>query len=77
MSEENENIQVSGIESKLTRITLIIVTVLLIFVGPTYIPYLMANILGIEYFVSIGVGAILFIIGIIMLIYLIRKKVVT
>jgi hypothetical protein len=77
MTEDNENIEVSGIESKSTKIALTIVSVLLLFIGPTYIPYLLANQLGVDYFVSIGLGAVLFIVGLVLLIYLIRKKVIT
>jgi len=75
--ENNENVEVSGIESKFTRIALTIVTVFLIFIGPTYIPYLLANVLGMEYVASIGIGVVLFILGIVMLFFLVRKKVVT
>jgi hypothetical protein len=77
MMEENENVEVSGIESKFTRIALTLVAVVLIFVGPTYIPYLMVNVVGVEYVASIGVGFVLFILGLVLLFFLIRKKVVT
>ncbi|HTY75632.1 MAG TPA: hypothetical protein VMD05_08720 [Candidatus Nanoarchaeia archaeon] len=79
MTENNEveNEQVSGIESKFNRIALTVVAVLLIFVGPTYVPYVMADVLGLEYFVSIGIGVVLLIVGLVMLIYLIRKKAIT
>ncbi|MGD6807409.1 MAG: hypothetical protein ACQCN4_10685 [Candidatus Bathyarchaeia archaeon] len=74
---EVENMEVSGIESKFTKVALTIVAVLLLFVGPTYIPYLMSDVAKIDYFASIGVGALLFIVGLVMLVYLIRKKVIT
>jgi hypothetical protein len=77
MTEDNEEIQVSGIESKFSRVTLTIVSVLLIFIGPTYIPYLLADTLKLEYFASIGIGLVLFIVGLLMLVYLIRKKVIS
>ena len=79
MTQDNEDMEVSGtfLESKFNRVITLIISVLLIFIGPTYIPYLMANILGIDYFVSIGVGLVLFIVGLVVLVYLIRKKVVT
>ena len=77
MTKDYENNEVSGIESKFNRITLTIVAVLLIFVGPTYIPYLLSSVIGIEYFLSIGLGTLLFITGLVVLIYLIRKKVIT
>jgi len=75
-NEELENVEVSGIPSKFNRVALMIVAVLLIFVGPTYIPYLMVG-AGIEYFASIGIGLVLFIVGLVLLVYLIRKKVIT
>jgi hypothetical protein len=77
MTKDNEEIQVSGIESKFSRVTLTIVSVLLIFIGPTYIPYLLADILKLEYMASIGIGLVLFIVGLLMLVYLIRKKVIS
>jgi hypothetical protein len=73
---ENENIQFSGINSKFVKVALTIVSVFLIFVGPTYIPYLLSDVLKLDYIASIGVGAILFILGIAVLVYLIRKKVI-
>jgi hypothetical protein len=77
MMENNEEIQVSGIESKFTKVTLTIVAVLLIFIGPTYIPYLLADVLKLEYFAAIGIGLVLFIVGLVMMVYLIRKKAIT
>ena len=77
MTQTNEDVEVSGLESKSTRITLTLLSVILVFVGPTYVPYLLANILHLEYFVSIGIGLVLFILGLGMIIYLIRKKVIT
>lgn len=73
---QTENLQVSGMDSKFSKIALTLVTVLLIFAGPTYVPYLLTSV-GLEYFASIGLGLVLFIVGLAMLIYLIRKKVIT
>ena len=36
MTENEENVNVTGIYSKFWRITLVILSMLLIFVGPTY-----------------------------------------
>lgn len=77
MTENNDNVEVSGMESKFNRIALTVVAVLLIFIGPTYVPYLLANVLGLEYFASLGIGLVLFVLGIIMLLFLIRRRVVT
>ena len=74
--DKNENVQVSGIDSKFMKVALTVVAVFLIFVGPTYIPYLLSDILKVDYIVSITVGAVLFIAGLLMLVYLIKKKVI-
>ena len=76
MTENNENVQVSGLDSKFMKLVLTVVAVFLIFVGPTYIPYLLSDILKVDYIVSIVVGGLLFIVGLVMLVYLIRKKVI-
>ena len=74
---DKEDLKVTGIYGKFWRITLVIVSMLLIFVGPTYVPYLMANILKIDYFISIGAGFLLFIVGMVFMLFLIRKKLIT
>ncbi len=76
MTENNENVQVSGFESKFVKVAMTIVAVFLIFIGPTYIPYLLSDVLKVDYIASIAIGAVLFIIGLVVLIYLIRKKVI-
>jgi len=76
MTEDNENVQVSGFDSKFMKVTMTIVAVFLIFIGPTYIPFLMSDVLKADYIASIGIGAVLFVVGLVVLIYLIRKKVI-
>jgi FtsH-binding integral membrane protein len=63
------------INSKFMRTTLLIVSVLLIFAGPTYVPYVLTS-LNINYWASILVGLVLLIVGLVLLWFLIRKKVV-
>ena len=77
MTENEENVNVTGIYSKFWRITLVVLSMLLIFVGPTYVPYVMVHILKIDYFASIGAGIILFIVGMVFMLFLIRKKLIT
>jgi hypothetical protein len=77
MTENEENINVTGIYSKFWRIALVVLSMLLIFVGPAYVPYVMANVLKINYFASIGTGIILFIVGMVFMLFLIRKKLIT
>ena len=59
MTENEENDNVTGIYSKFWRITLVVVSMLLIFVGPTYGTYALVKVAKIHYFVSIGIGLIL------------------
>jgi hypothetical protein len=76
MTENEENVNVGGIYSKFWRITLVVISVLLIFAGPTYVPYAMTK-LNLDYVASIGAGFILFIIGILFMLLLVRKKIIT
>jgi len=64
------------VTSKFWRVTLMIVAVLLIFAGPTYVPYFFIDILKVNYFVAITVGFVLLILGLVLMVYLIRKKVI-
>ena len=77
MTDIEENVNVGGMYSKFWRVTFIIVSMLLIFVGPTYVPYLMANHLNIDYIASVGVGFVLFVVGIAFMLFLVRKKIIT
>jgi uncharacterized membrane protein HdeD (DUF308 family) len=60
--------------SKFWRTTLLIVAVLLIFAGPTYVPYVMTDILDVSYVASVFVGLVLLIVGLLLLWFLVRKK---
>ena len=77
MTENEENVNVTGIYSKFWRITLVVLSMLLIFVGPTYGTYAMVKLLKIPYFASIGAGIILFAVGMVLMLFLIRKKLIT
>ena len=76
---ENQETTTSGmidLDSKFWRTTLFIVSVLLIFAGPTYVPYVLNGILNLNYIASLVVGIVLLTAGLIMMWYLIRKKVI-
>jgi hypothetical protein len=62
--------------SKFTKIAFIIVSMLLIFVGPTYVPYVLTQV-NIDYAASAGVGTVLFIVGLAFMWFLVKKKVIT
>jgi uncharacterized membrane protein len=76
MTEINEeNIELQAGESKLTRVVLTLVTMLLIFAGPTYGAWVLSDVIGQTG--AIVIGFVLFVVGIVMLVYLIRKKIIT
>ena len=77
MTKDEENVSVTGIYSKFWRITLVIVSMILIFAGPTYVPYAMSDVLNMGYLTSIGVGFALFVAGMLLMLFLIRKKLIT
>jgi xanthine/uracil permease len=76
MTENNESVQASGLDSKFMKVALTIVSVLLMFGGAIYVPYLLSDIIHVDYVVSNVVGILLFIVGLGMIVFLIRKKVI-
>ena len=74
----SENVSVGGFDmsSKFWRVFLILVTVFLIFAGPTYISYLLSNILKIDYIAAIVTGLVLFLAGLGLMVFLVRKKII-
>ena len=75
MTETEENLN-AGMYSKFTKISFVIISMLLIFAGPTYVPYLMERV-NVNGFVSAGIGAVLFIVGMAFMLYLVKKKIIT
>ena len=73
-NDENNKIGPFDLNSKFIRVILIIVSVFLIFAGPTYVSYLLADV---NYVLSVASGFALFIAGLILMFFLIRKKVFT
>jgi capsule polysaccharide export protein KpsE/RkpR len=76
-NNENNNVGRFDISSKFWRIFLVIVAVFLIFAGPTYVSYLLFDVLNVNYVVSVVSGFALFIVGLLLMGFLIRKKIVT
>jgi hypothetical protein len=76
MVENDESIGYS-MESKFMRVLLIIVAVLLLFAGPTYVPYVLSSVLSLSSVVSIAAGFALFIVGLFLVMFLVRKKIIT
>ena len=75
MTETEENMNVDVTYSKFTRVAFVVISMLLIFAGPTYVPYAMGQ-LNVDGYVTAGVGALLFIAGLAFMMFLIKKKVI-
>jgi len=76
-NDENNSVGRFDVSSKFMRVLLVIVTALLIFAGPTYFSYLLFDVLNVSYIASIAAGFALFIAGLLLMLFLIRKKVIT
>jgi cytochrome c oxidase assembly factor CtaG len=76
-NNENDNVGRFDVSSKFWRVFLVIVTALLMFVGPAYIPYLLFDALKVNYIASIVTGIALFIAGLFLMWFLVRKKIIT
>ncbi len=76
-NDESNDVGKFDVSSKFWRVLLVIVAVFLIFAGPTYISYLLFDILNVNYFASIVAGFALFIVGLFLMWFLIRKKIIT
>jgi len=75
-NDENDNVGRLDINSKFIRVFLVLVAVVLIFVGPTYVSYLLFDVLKVNYVVSIALGTALFIAGLLLMWFLVRKKII-
>ena len=74
---ENEEIKAadkSFVASKFGKVLLTIVSVFLVFAGPTYVIYGLTIILKLNLGASFAIGFVLFFIGLIMMLYLVQKK---
>ncbi|MCS7114613.1 MAG: hypothetical protein RMJ15_10435 [Nitrososphaerota archaeon] len=65
------------LNAKFWRVTLIILMALLIFAGPTYVVYVLSQVLELNHYVSVISGFILFIAGLALMGFLIKQKVIS
>jgi hypothetical protein len=65
------------LSSKFWKTFLIVLAVFLTFAGPTYVVYALLNVLKVNYFVSMSLGFALFIVGSVLIWYLIRRKIIS
>ncbi len=73
---ENKRSSMLDLDSKFWRTTLLLLAAVLIFIGPTYVPLEMTDLLKIDYVVSIVTGGVLLVVGLLLLWFLVRKKVI-
>ena len=76
-NEENTTAETGLLSSKFWRTLLIVLSVFLIFAGPTYVIYGLAVLLNINLLASFLTGFILFAAGLALMWYLVRHKVIT
>jgi len=75
-NDENDNVGRFDVSSKFLRVLLVIVAVVLIFAGPTYVSYLLFDVLNVNYVASVVSEFALFIAGLLLMWFLIRKKII-
>ncbi len=63
--------------SKFWKIFLTVLAAFLTFAGPTYMVYVLTNILKIDFFVSMASGIVSFVAGLALILYLIKKKIIS
>ncbi len=79
MTEENQETKtgIVDLNSKFWRTFLVIFAALLIFAGPTYLVVILIHDIGVNYFASMVAGFAVFVVGLLLMGYLIRKKIIT
>ncbi len=78
MKSSSESTSVGGFDlsSKFMRVFLVLVAALLVFAGPTYVPYVLTEVLKVSQAASMVFGFALLIVGLALIWYLIRKKII-
>jgi hypothetical protein len=66
-----------NLSSKSLKTFLVVLAAFLTFAGPTYVPYVLLNVLEINYAVSMAFGFALFVVGLVLMWYLIKRKVIS
>jgi len=66
-----------NLSSKFRKIFLVVVAAFLTFAGPTYVVYVLVNVLDFDYLLSMVSGLAFFIVGLVLIWYLIRNKVLS
>jgi divalent metal cation (Fe/Co/Zn/Cd) transporter len=74
MTQNQDN---SFVYSKFGKVFLTIVSVALIFAGPTYVVYALVELLNVNLVASFVTGLVLLIVGLVLMRFLVQKKIIT
>ena len=77
VEQKKERSRSTWLESKFWRVLLLLVAVVLIFGGPTYFVYVLVGAADLSQVYAVIAGFVLFVVGLVLLWYLIRNKVVS
>lgn len=76
MTPDKQQIKVGMFESRYRKVILTVIAGFLTF-GSPYLVYFMVRALDMGWFISIGSGGVLFVIGLALIWYLIREKIIS
>lgn len=76
MSNKTTETEITAMSSRM-KAALVILSAVLIFAAPTYLVYMLENALQLNYIVSVSLGFVLFIIGLALLYFLIKRRVIS
>jgi hypothetical protein len=76
INSENESMGRFDKDSKFMKILLVLTTVFLIFAGPTYVSYLLSEVFNLNYLAAVTVGFSLFLVGLFLLYFLVKRKII-
>jgi uncharacterized membrane protein HdeD (DUF308 family) len=75
-NSEDKSVGGFNLNSKFMRVFLVLVAALLVFAGPTYVPYVLVDVLKLNQVAAVVFGFVLLIMGLALILYLIRKKII-
>ena len=75
-NSENDSTGFFKSDSKIVNVVLVITVAFLIFAGPTYVSFLLSEFLNLDFIVTLAVGLSLFLIGLVLLYFLVKNKII-
>jgi len=76
MADKNDESNTGIASSKFWRTALVIIAAILIFGGPTYLVFLLRHALSVNDSAAVAAGFAVLVVGVLLLGYLIRKKII-